>query len=77
MRDLGALKVPKKVHQNRLTHLCVAVVNRLYNSMSHQKSSFFLEFCTKLLIRAMLASKDFTAAKGRSPTSGRAQPGDH
>ena len=36
MHDLGALKVPIKVHQNRLTHLCVAVVNRLGNSTSHQ-----------------------------------------
>ena len=30
-------KVPKKIRQNRLTHLCVAVVNRLGNSSSHQK----------------------------------------
>ena len=29
-------KVPRKILQNRLTHLCVAVVNRLGNSTSHQ-----------------------------------------
>ena len=33
---LHSQKVPKKVHQNRLTHLWVAVVNRLGNSRSHQ-----------------------------------------
>ena len=38
--DLGALKVPRKVHENRLTHLCVAVVNRLGNSTSHQQEQF-------------------------------------
>ena len=37
MTFLHSQKVPKKVHQNRLTHLCVAVVNRLGNSTSHQK----------------------------------------
>ena len=26
------LKVPRKIHQNRLTHLCIAVVNRLGDS---------------------------------------------
>ena len=36
--DLSALvKSAKKIRQNRLTHLCVAVVNRLGNSSSHQK----------------------------------------
>ena len=31
------VKSAKKISQNRLTHLCVAVVNRLGNSSSHQK----------------------------------------
>ena len=31
------LKSAKKVHQNRVTHLRVAVVNRLGSSTSHQK----------------------------------------
>ena len=39
---LHSQKVPKKVHQNRLTHLCVAVVNRLGNSTSHQILSCLL-----------------------------------
>ena len=30
------LNEPAKIRQNRLTHLCVAVVNRLGNSSSHQ-----------------------------------------
>ena len=29
------LKVPKKFYQNRLTHLCVAMVNHLGNSSNH------------------------------------------
>ena len=32
MRDLCALKSAKKIHQNRLTHLYVAVVNHLGDS---------------------------------------------
>ena len=37
--DLSALvKSAKKILQNRLTHLCIAVVNCLGNSSSHQKS---------------------------------------
>ena len=35
--DLSApVKSAKKICQNRLTHLCVAMVNRLGNSSSHQ-----------------------------------------
>ena len=30
-------KVPKKIRQNRLTHLYVAMVNHLGNSSSHQQ----------------------------------------
>ena len=33
--DLSALKSAKKICQNRLTHLCVAMVNHLGNSSSH------------------------------------------
>ena len=35
--DISALKSAKKIRQNRLTHLCVAMVNHLGNSSSHQK----------------------------------------
>ena len=39
--DLSALqlKSAKIIHQNRLTYLCITVVNRLGNSSSHQKNS--------------------------------------
>ena len=52
--DLSALvKSAKRIRQNRLTHLCVAVVNRLGNSSSHQLTHSAVGPTTRIIIRGV------------------------
>ena len=44
MTFLHSQKVPRKIYQNRLTHLCITVVNPLGNSSSHQQNRAWVQF---------------------------------